>query len=63
MFLKIFFLNRSISLCNELLVMLMHSKSPYTVPRPAAWIFLFLHMYSICEAFAQFALIFLFMYR
>ncbi len=42
--------------------MLMHSKSPYTVPRPAAWIFLFLHMYSICEAFAEFVF-FLFMYR
>ncbi len=31
--------------------MLMHYKSLYTVPQPAAWIFLFLHMYSICEAF------------
>ncbi len=28
-------------------------QSPYTVPEPAAWMFLFLHMYSICEAFAQ----------
>ncbi len=33
---------------------IMHYKSPYAVPQPAAWIFLFLHMYSICEAFAQF---------
>ncbi len=34
--------------------MLMHYKSPYTVPQPAAWMFLFVHMYSICEAFVQF---------
>ncbi len=26
---------------------LMHHKSPYTVPQPAAWMSLFLHMYSI----------------
>ncbi len=42
--------------------MLMHSKSPYTVPRSAAWIILFLHMYSTCEAFAEFVFV-LFMYR
>ncbi len=28
----------------------LHYKSPYTVPQPVAWMFLFLHMYSICEA-------------
>ncbi len=33
--------------------MLMHYKSPYTVTQPAAWMFIFLHMYSMCEAFAQ----------
>ncbi len=32
---------------------LMHYKSPYTVLQPAACMFLFLHMYCICEAFAQ----------
>ncbi len=30
-----------------------HYKSPYTVPQPAVWMCIFLHMYSICEAFAQ----------
>ncbi len=30
----------------------LHYKSPYNVPQPAAWMFLFLHMNSICEAFA-----------
>ncbi len=33
--------------------MLIYYKSPYSVPQPAAWMFLFLHIYSICEAFAQ----------
>ncbi len=33
--------------------MLMNYKSPFTAPQPAAWMFLFLHMFSICEAFAQ----------
>ncbi len=32
----------------------LHYKSPYTIPQPAAWMFIFLHMYSICEAFVQF---------
>ncbi len=33
--------------------MLMHYKSPYSVLQPAAWMFLFLHMYSICEGLSQ----------
>ncbi len=41
---------------------LMHYKSPYTVPQPAAWMFLFLHMYSICKAFAQLYSLYLLVY-
>ncbi len=36
--------------------MLMHYKSPYTVPQPAAWLTMFLsaHVQYLFEAFVQF---------
>ncbi len=41
---------------------LMHYKSPDTVPQPAAWMFLFLHMYSSCEVFIKLYSLYIFVY-
>ncbi len=43
---------------------LMHHKSPYTVPHPAAWMSLFLHMYlkSSAQLYSLYFILFFLVY-